>query len=242
MSSYSNMKLHLERRIYLRGMFKGDAPVAQRGKSHFRVVMAPRYRDEMYVRFHNADLITAYPDGRFVLNTNGWSGHSTTKAAMREAAWMFTALQVRIHNKMVFSKKQEVVTVSGKTYLYYDGMEFSADGALLSPAKPFEMRRINRDEVKEYTQAIKDSGFKAMFPVLYATCTQEQSRLGLSSYSEAIPTRDYKAHDWPILIAKHKYDGNWKERVRDMKTTWSSLMKDAKVSMYDTLPSTVTVL
>jgi hypothetical protein len=236
------MKLHLERRIYLRGANKGDAPVDKRGKSHFRVVMAPRYRDEMYVRFHNADLITAYPDGRFVLNTNGWSGHSTTKAAMREAAWMFCKLSIYIRNKMVFSKKQEVVTVKGKTYIYYDGMEFSAEGALLSTPKPFEMRRIDKEQTKQYALNIKASGFKDMFPVLYATCTQEQARDWLNSRAEEIPTRDYEAVRWPILIAKHKYYGWSGGQERDMKTTWASIMKDAKVSMYDTLPSTVTVL
>jgi hypothetical protein len=232
------MKLHLERHVYKRGANEGEAPVAQRGKSHFRVVES--MYNEMYVRFHNANLITAYPDGRFVLNTNGWSSHSTTKAAMREAGRMFCKLSISIHSRVIMSQKQEVIRIGNKTYIYYDRMEFSAEGALLSPPKPFEMRRINRDEVKEYTQATKDSGFKAMFPVLYATCTPEQARLWLPHPAEVITTRDYAAVDWPTLIAKHKYYGNWKER--DMKTTWSSLMKDAKVSMYDILPSTVTVL
>jgi hypothetical protein len=222
-------------------MFKGDAPVDSRAKNHFRVVESKVY-DEMYVRFHNANIITAKPDGRFVLSTNGWSSHQTTKAAMHDAVWMFCKLSINIHNKMVFSHKQEVVTIGGKTYVYYDGMEFSAEGELLSTPRPFEMCRINKEETKQYALDIKESGFKDMFPVLYATCTPEQAREWLTQPAEAITTRDYKAVDWPVLIAKHKYVGWTWNSERDMKTTWTSIMGEAKHDMYDTLPSTVTVL
>ena len=242
MNSYNNMKLHLTRHVYMRGMFKGDAPVDRRGKNHFRVVQAPSYRDEMYVRFHNANLITAKPDGSFKLDCRGWSGSITTKMAMSEASWRFCGTNISIHSRVIMSQKQEVVTVKGKTYIYYDGMEFSAEGALLSTPKPFEMRRINRDETKQYALDIKESGFKDMFPILYATCTQEQARDWLNSRAEEITTRDYEAVRWPILIAKHKYYGWSGGQERDMKTTWASIMKDAKVSMYNVSASAITVL
>jgi hypothetical protein len=226
----------------MRGMFKGDAPVDQRGKNHFRVVQAPGYRDEMYVRFHNANLITAKPDGSFVLNTNGWSSHQTTKAAMHDAVWKFCKLSISIYSALVFSHKQLCIRVSGKSYVYYDGMEFSAEGALLSTPKPLEMCRIDKAQTKQYALDIKESGFKDTFPILYATCTVEQSREWLRSNTDEITTRDYEAAKWPILIAKHKYYGWSNDQAKDMKATWSSIMKTAKAGMYDVLDSRITFL
>lgn len=242
MNSYNNMKLHLTRHFYTRGMFKGDAPVESRAKNHFRVVQAPSYRDEMYVRFHNTNIITAYEDGSFKMNTNGWASSMTTKMAVSDAAWKFCKMSVSIHNQLVMSEKQAVVTVKGKTYVYYDGMKFSIEGALLTEAKPFQMRRIDKAQTKQYALDIKASGFKDMFPILYSTCTQEQSREWLQGMSEEITTRDYDAAKWPLLIAKHKYYGWGGGNEKDMKATWASIMKDAKVGMYNIYASSVTVL
>ena len=124
MTSYTNMKLHLTRHVYTRGQFKGDAPVESRAKSHFRVT-ADGYADVMHVRFHNANIITAYEDGSFKLNCNGWADSATTKAAVSEASWTFCKIDVRIHNRLVMSEKQLCVRVMGKTYIYYDGIKFS---------------------------------------------------------------------------------------------------------------------
>ena len=238
MNSYNNMKLHLKRHVYKRGAYTGDAPVDSRDKSHFRVVQAPGYRDEMYVRFHNANIITAHPDGSFRLNTNGWSGSSTTKAAVSDAAWKFCKMSVSIHSRVVMSQKQLVIRVGGKTYVYYDGMEFSAEGALMSAPRNFDMRRINKDETKQYALDIKASGFKDMFPILYSTCAQEQAREWMRETAELISTTDYLAHHWPVLIAKHKYSS----QKKDMKATWASIMKTAKEGMYNVSASAITVL
>ena len=242
MNSYNNMKLHLTRHVYMRGQYKGDAPVDSRAKNHFRVVQAPSYRDEMYVRFHNANLITATPDGRFMLETNGWSNSVTTKMAMSEAAWKFCRFTIHIGNKTVMSQKQEVVTVKGMTYVYYDGMEFDAEGTLLSTPKPFQMCRIDKEQSKQYALDIKESGFKGMFPVLYSTCTVEQSREWLGRNTDDITTRDYEAAKWPILIAKHKYYGWGSGQEKDMKSTWASIMKTAKEGMHNVSASSITCL
>jgi hypothetical protein len=60
--------------------------------------------------------------------------------------------------------------------------------------------------------------------------------------TDEITTRDYDAAKWPILIAKHKYYGWSDVDVKDMKTTWASIMKDAKAGMYDVLDSSITAL
>jgi hypothetical protein len=240
MNSYNNMKLHLTGHVYMRGRNKGDAPVAQRAKTHFRVVEG---QQEMYVRFHNANIITAYPDGSFMLDCRGWADSATTKAAVSEAAWKFCRLNINIHTRLVMSVKQLCVRVAGKTYVYYDGITFDVNGNLLTEARPFQMRRINRGKTKQYALDIQASGFKDMFPILYATCTPEQSREWLRSNTDEITTRDYEAAKWPILIAKHKYYGRVGSPYRkDMKATWASIMKDAKVYMYDVDASSLTVL
>lgn len=241
MTSYTNMKLHLDRHVYKRGMFEGDAPVESRAKNHFRVVQAPSYRDEMYVRFHNTNIITAYPDGSVMLNCNGWANSVTTKVAMREAAWRFCRFIISIGSKTVMSQKQDVVTIRGKTYVYYDGMKFDVDGKLLSEAKPFKMRRIDKEQTKQHAIDIKESGFKDMFPVLYSTCTVEQSREWLRS-DFCIPLGDREASKWPVLIAKYKYHGWSGVGVKDMKATWASIMKDAKAGMYNVSDSSITAL
>ena len=251
MNSYNNMKLHLDRHAYKRGMFKGDAPVEQRAKNHFRVVEGRQEmyvrvvggQQEMYVRFHNANIITAYEDGSFKLNTNGWASSMTTKMAVSDAAWKFCKVSIAIHNRLVMSEKQLCVRVSGKTYVYYDGMKFSIEGTLLTEAKPFQMRRIDKAQTKQYALDIKESGFKGMFPILYSTCTQEQFREWLQGrHTDDITTRDYEAAKWPMLIAKHKYYGWSGGQEKDMKATWASIMKDAKVDMHNTYASTITVL
>lgn len=242
MNAYNNMKLHLTRHVYLRGQYKGDAPVESRAKNHFRVVMAPSYRDEMYVRFHNANIITAYLDGSFTLDTRGWSGSITTKIAVNESAWKFCKMTVSISSRTVMSQKQETVMVKGKTYVYYDGIQFDAEGTLMSAPRHFEMRRIDKAQTKQYALDIKESGFKDMFPILYATCTKEQAREWMRETAELISTTDYLASKWPNLIAKHKYYGWSGDQEKDMKSTWASIMKDAKADMYNVSASIVTVL
>ena len=104
------------------------------------------------------------------------------------------------------------------------------------------MCRIDKAQTKQYALDIKESGFKDMFPILYATCTTEDSRAWLGRTAGHASTIDYEAAKWPILIAKHKYVGwNWNSE-RDMKTTWASIMKEAKVSMYNIHASAITVL
>jgi hypothetical protein len=67
MTAHTKLKLHLERYAYKRGRNTGEAPAdsSRRGKTHFRVIRGNG--GQMIVRFHNADLLTAYEDGHIVL-------------------------------------------------------------------------------------------------------------------------------------------------------------------------------
>ena len=202
MNAHTRLKLHLERNAYNRGRNKGDAPAdsSRRAKTHFRVVQGNG--GQMIVRFHNADLLSAYEDGRIVLNTNGWDSSPTTRSAMNDALCFFGMGTVRSVRKGGYS--QTGIRMVGKTYRYYDGMEFSADGTPLTPLKQFTAKRADREETAEFRADIKESGFVDMFPVLYAAAgAPEKNWLATSAHK--IMTNDYHANDWPELVALTKY-------------------------------------
>lgn len=201
MNAHTKLKLHLDRYAYKRGRNKGDAPAdsSRRAKTHFRVVQGNG--GQMIVRFHNADILSAYEDGHIVLNTNGWHGSPTTRTAMNEALCFFGMGGVGSVRKGGFS--QTGIRVNGKTYRYYDGMSFAADGTLLSEAKPFTARRIDREETAEFRREIKESGFVDMFPVLFATA-EMPTNWYIRSVKDAMCS-EHLAGQWPTLVAQAKY-------------------------------------
>jgi hypothetical protein len=194
--------MHLSRHIYKRGQFKGDAPAdsSRRAKSHFRVVKGNG--GQMIVRMHNTDIITAYEDGRIVLNTRGWSTSPTTRRCMNESLRGFFGMGY-LYSVRKGGYSQTGIRMNGKTYRYYDGMECGADGTLLSVAKVFTAKRTDREETAEFRKEIKDSGFVDMFPVLYQAA--EASRPGfISRIKEKMCSAD-DAEYWPAIVSMYKY-------------------------------------
>lgn len=203
MNAHTKLKLHLERHVYKRGRNKGDAPAdsSRRAKTRFRVVQGNG--GQMIVRFHNADLLSAYEDGHIVLDTKGWHASPTTRSAMNDALCFFGMGGVRSVRLGGYS--QTGIRMNGKTYRYYDGMEFAADGTLLTPLKVFSAKRTDREETAEFRADIKESGFVGMFPVLYnAAEVPAQSWLSLSA--KKIMTSDCHSNQWPDLVALAKYN------------------------------------
>ena len=205
MNAHTKLSMHLSRHMYKRGKFKGDAPAdsARRAKSHFRVIKGNG--GQMIVRMHNADLLTAYEDGRIRLNTRGWHDSPTTRGCMNDALSSFfgrgTLSSVRYRGY-----SQTGIRLINMTYRYYDGMEFSADGTLLTPPKPFTAKLTDRDETAEFRADIKESGFVDVFPVLYAAAAPSES--GWLGYTtKKIITCEHSAHRWPELISLIKYPG-----------------------------------
>jgi hypothetical protein len=204
MNAHTKLKLHLERHMYKRGRNKGDAPAdpARRSKSHFRVVKGNG--GQMIVRMHNADLLTAYEDGRIRLDTRGWHDSQTTRACMNDALCFFGMGYMGSIRYRGYS--QAALRMNGKTYRYYDGMEFAADGTLLTEAKVFTAKLTDRDETAEFRADIKESGFADVFPILYAAA--EPSESGWLGYTtKKIMTCEHSAHHWPQLISLAKYPG-----------------------------------
>ena len=98
---------------------------------------------------------------------------------------------------------QPGITINNRTYAYYDGMEFSADGTLLTPAKVFTAKRTDREETAEFRADIKESGFVDVFPVLYQAA--EASRPGfIPRIKEKMCSAD-DAEYWPAIVSMYKY-------------------------------------
>lgn len=208
MNAHTKLKLHLDRHVYKRGRNKGDAPADsyRRAKTHFRVIQGNG--GQMIVRFHNADILSAYEDGHITLDTRGWHASLTTRTAMNEALCFFGMGSVYSVRKGGYS--QTGVRMNGKTYRYYDGMSFAADGTPLTELKPFTAKRTDREETAEFRADIKASGFVDAFPVLYAVA-QAPERAWLPITERKIMTEEHNANHWPDLVALAKYS-NWRSR------------------------------
>lgn len=202
MNAHTKLKFHLERHMYKRGLNKGEAPAdaTRRSKTHFRVIRGNG--GQMIVRFHNADILSAYEDGHIVLDTNGWHASPTTRTAMNQALCFFGMGGVGSVRKGGYS--QTGIRVNGKTYRYYDGMSFAADGTPLTPLKPFSAKRTDREETAEFRKDIKESGFVDMFPVLY-NAAEVPTRGWLPRSTHRVMTSDAHSNDWPDLVALTKY-------------------------------------
>jgi len=239
MNTYDRLNAHLTRHAYKRGANKGDAPFDQsrRGRSHHRVV---KRADFMAIRFHSTDIVRAYPDGRVMIDCRGWVSNITTMVAVRDAN-KFLTFQLSIGSRSVMSHNQTVVMRMGKTFLYYDGITFDNEGNIITPLCPFEARRIDKAESKEFMDGIAASGFKDTYKLLYNTAQQPED---ISTYFPRlindVLTDPEHASDWPHLIAKYKYDKWWQSsggwgwgEVGTAKTCWSRIMSACKRNMYN---------
>jgi hypothetical protein len=248
MNTYDKLEYHLDTHQYTRGQYKGDAPAdkSKRGRSHHRVVQRSQF---MAIRFHNTDIVRAYPDGRVMIDCNGWVAKSTTAMALRDAA-LFMPFHYSVFNRSIMSLSQTVLrTRYGTMVKYYDGITMDGEGKVITPLRPFEARRIDKAESKEFMDAVEASGFKDMFKLLYAT-VQPTYRLVLVVQHRRLSdilTDPEHAADWPHIIAKYKYEQRWLGiggkrgwvEVGSAQTCWSRIMSDCKRSMYNTVSTEV---
>lgn len=252
MTTFTKLTDHLNRHIYKSGANKGDAPAdrARRGKSHFRVRRLNA--DCMAVRFHNTDILTAHSNGNVTIDCRGWADHATTKDALNDCN-VFTPFNLRVYSASIMSQSQLVIRINGTDeYAYYDGMVFDNDGVLLTERKGFEARRIDKAESAEFMQDVVESGFKDMFPLLYAT-TEYNSAAHFWSVSSAknIVTRNELSTEWASLVhafkfrARRSWDSNTGQRIQtgveidDVKGCWRRLMANCKQHMYNTIRTEV---
>ena len=260
---YANLREHLAKYAFKRGKYKGDAPAdaSNRAKSHFRVHMGAYRAGEygtMQVIFHNTAIITAYLDGSIELNMGGYEDSPTTKAAYRHAMGTFGTFASFITSMKQFGISQTCVVTrtlgaSQKTYLYYRYMKFSIDGKLLSDPILFRRRGIDKEASKEFAQAMKESGFTTMFPLLFATAEKPNktelmnTRMPDAEMLRFHLTNPDRASFWPTLVGRYKYYGFRTsmmklEDTRTREECWDALMADAKRDLYKTSDTDVTTI
>lgn len=212
MNAFDKISNHVEQHQYRKGRFVGEAPVDRRSKTHFRAGVTPTYA---YVRFHRTDILTAYRDGTVRLDCSGWDYAPTT----RDAVW--TATQKFFHSAALHTHRENgygntAIAVRGRTYAFYDGITFDADGQLLSEAQPFKAYRADREARKKWDADA--AAFKAVFPMLYAAARSDfSSRPQITPVhcaASALRTSD----EWPSLAARIFVKANATE---DWKAAWA---------------------
>lgn len=250
MTTYDKFNAALLTNAYKRGMYKGDAPAdrSRRFRNHVRIV---RGHECIHLRMYSTNIITAYPDGRIYLDLRGYCDSITTRQNLNAAFAAYVPFRPSIHSRSVFSLSQSCITVASRTYKYYDGMEFNNFGDPLTAPARFEAVRIDKDASTEFQRDLKESGFKDMFPVLYATATPNRTTTGwVGSRLRDRLTLTVYANDWPDIVADYKYiNANWRhgrlgheERDGGAKACWSALMATAKTDLHETVKSDTTVI
>lgn len=242
LTTYAKLKLHLERHVYKRGAYKGDAPAEKRSKTHLRVVQK---NDCMVVRMYKTDIITAYEDGSIKLSTGTW-WTNTTRANMNEALRNFVPFYIGIGSRSVFSMVQRIVNARGTTYAFYDGIRFNAEGTLTSQPMAFERKRANKAEREEFRKDIAESGFQDTFPILYASAEIPQQGW-MSMNMDRIVRNDVYANEWPLAVSIIKYPTFGHRLTKtvayeDWRNAWKALMRQCTKDMVEVVRTDVTTL
>lgn len=225
MTPYLKLKLHLERHMYKRGMNKGEAPAdaSRRGKSHFRVIRGNG--GQMIVRMYSTDILTVREDNSITIDMRHW-WTSTTKANLNEALHTFVGWG-GVSSTRYGNYSQLVFAAKGKRYRYYDGISFDAEGNLIGEAKPFTKRVTNRDDTKEFREDMQASGFKDVFPVLFAAA-EPNKWWGVSvGRLHVIVTNECHANEWADVAANYKYSyDDHKDALRAITARCTADMKE----------------
>ena len=231
MTPYTKLKFHLERHMYKRGQFKGDAPAdsSRRSKNHLRVT---KQGDKMCVRMYNTNIIEVTPENTIRISMGGW-WTSTTIQNLSQAMWHFFGWG-GVCSRRLFNYSQMCFRAKGKDYKFYDGMEFDAEGNVLSPLQSFERKQTNREETKEFRADIAASGFKEVWPVLFGTA--EPRRVWITTSLKKAVTEEHHANLWAD-IASH-----FKCLHDDHKEAYQAIVRQCTRDMTEIVKTDVTVL
>lgn len=264
-AAYQRLDNYRRAHAYQRGQFKGDGPLdaSSRRRSHERVVAGSRGgRPFMGIHRYTTTMIRVFEDGRLLLDCNGWAGSSTTKVAFNMGLHR-AGIRAHLSSAAKFGLNQLTLTMytsaGAKTYIYYDGMEFDAQGQLISEPKPFKRKQVNRGETTAFTQGMADSGFKDLFKLLHATCTEEDMPMNTRAFTSAVAvaadtyTDPDCADRWKDCVAAFAFDVSvsWDFKTgttlrtcekRDAAMTWARITRACKKDMVETVDTDVFVI
>jgi hypothetical protein len=241
-TTHTNLALHLERHKYKRGMYKNAAPLDgnRRQRNHVRVLR--RNANAMVVRMYSTDILTAYEDGRIVIDTRGWYDRPTTKARLNEAL-RFVPFEISIGSWSIKSLSQDTLRVNGTLYKYYDGIELDGEGEILNGVQRFEARHTDKEDIANFRKDIEESGFKAVFPVLAVNVSDDHPRGNWNAKSVIRHiTRECHANDWAEIVARYAFVRNYPSEPERLtvKQTWARLMSDIRKEFMTTSITDIT--
>lgn len=241
MTPYAKLNDILTTNRYIKGTFKGDAPMAKRSKTHFRVTR--EHNQDLAVRFHNTNIITVSAEtGDLTLDCEGWGDRPTTKEAMNITLNQLLPYRVYLGSRRFKGRNNLVLSTRQGMYLYYDGMVLSPEGNLISEPQPFKARVIDREETAQFAKDIEASGFKDMFRILWGSADIEGRKYLRHPVREMI-TDPAHADEWQPLIAYYAQGmSRGRYTKRDADATWQSIMREAKKFMYTTITTEVTMI
>ena len=197
MTPYQKLKLRWERDQYKRGRFKGDAPLEKRAASHKRILAPSETR--IQVLMHRTIIMTAYADGRFVLNTDGWHTSSTTRETVGSALHA-AGLHGGLHSKRIGNYSQTAISINGAgKWRFEDGMEFSHNGELLSPAPKWQKYVADREARKAKVAELKP--LLDMLPILHSVQYLNGHTPGLSVSINKFNPDDPEL--WPGIVRNY---------------------------------------
>jgi hypothetical protein len=175
-TAYGNLSLHHSRHEYKRGAYKGDAPAdsSRRAKAHFRIIKpSDAYPSDPYiVQFWSTHILLAYPDGRIKINANGFDNRPTTRQAMNHALHI-CGFRGHLYSRRIGKLSQTAISINGKSYRYYDVMEFDAEGTLLTPPLEWQAEVMDTEQTRAFRAKTKE--FWDMFPVLFAARSKDRA-------------------------------------------------------------------
>lgn len=256
MNTYEELARHHAKHIYTKGAHKGDAPMDKRGKTHLRVI---KYPDAYAVRMYDTDILTATPDGRVVLDCNGYIERPTTQKNLTEALRKFVAPGVWVSSTRKFSYSQLVLCVSQlggrKLYRYYDGITLdmnstSQEGFVISELRRFQRKQVDKEAVAAFYAGMERSGFKSAFKVLHSVMEWDDRVVGIVHNAMTRVLQDSEAaRYWKPIIAKHTFRRYWNWKTGqyvidklDASAVWTALMRECKRDMFEVVPTEYTVI
>ena len=247
MTPYQKALEHIQTHAYTKGMYEGDAPLAERYKSYFRLVKVNTYSLAVAVRLHRTDILTMYESGNVMLDLNGWEDSPTTRGNLAEATWKLLPFRLQVSSRSIMSHSQPVVVAPEGMYRYTNRMLFDSEGTLLSKPAPFQARRVDKYETKELTRDLTESGFLPMFPLLYEGTkfdSELRFRIGTLRAQEILADADY-ADRWQDIIGQYKFNNDFfakGEVLRDMKACRTALLTELKKGMYKIIDTDTTLI
>jgi hypothetical protein len=198
MTVYQKMAAHLERNVYSKGEFKGDAPLEGRGKRHLRVV---KHDNAYAVRMYNTDILTVTEDDKVTIDCSGWSERNTTRSNLNTALAMFCGRTAAVFKLSRFSYSQMVLRLDGKAYRYYDGITFdNSTRQITTTLKPFRRKRTSATKAAELNEGLAESGFKDAFKMLWAVSETPTNYLRYRRPTAYHLTDAEHSETWPDLV------------------------------------------